>query len=86
MEATGRKASSDAKTEDDNARETSKVAGGGRGEDLDSGAVSDWDLSLTKLIQEEGKRIAREKNIDDFSGTPKWCFTFMKREGLRMRT
>lgn len=40
----------------------------------------------TKMIQEEGKRIAREKNIDDFSGTPKWCFNFMKREGLSLRT
>lgn len=39
-----------------------------------------------KMIQEEGKRIAREKNIDDFSGTPKWCFNFMKREGLSLRT
>ena len=41
---------------------------------------------LTKMIQEEGKRIAQEKNTDDFSGTPKWCFNFMKREGLSMRT
>lgn len=39
-----------------------------------------------KMIQEEGKRIAQEKNIDDFSGTPKWCFNFMKREGLSLRT
>ena len=39
-----------------------------------------------KMIQEEGKRIAWEKNIDYFSGTPKWCFNFIKREGLRMRT
>ena len=40
----------------------------------------------TKMIQEKGKRIAWGKNIDDFSGTPKWCFNFMKKEGLSMRT
>ena len=28
----------------------------------------------------------KKKNIDDFSGAPKWCFNFMKREGLSMRT
>ena len=39
--ATGRKASSDAKTEEGNARGTSKVAGGGaRGADLNCGTVS----------------------------------------------
>ena len=38
MEATGRKASSDAKTQEGNVRETTKVAAGGAGgEDLDSG-------------------------------------------------
>ena len=66
MEATGGKASSDDKTEGD-ARETSKVAGGGAGgKDLDSGAVSNWDLGqtvLTKMIQDEGKRIAKENNM-----------------------
>ena len=40
----------------------------------------------TKMIQEEGKRIAQEKNTDDFSGTPKWYFNFMRRKGLSMRT
>ena len=38
VEATGRKASSDAKTQEGNVRETTKVAAGGAGgEDLDSG-------------------------------------------------
>ena len=41
---------------------------------------------LTKVMQEEGERIAWEKSIDDFSGAPKWCFKFMKRAGLSMRT
>ena len=59
--------------------------GGAGGEDLDSGAASNWDL-WTKMIQEKGKRVARAENIDDFSGTSMWCFNFMKREGLSMRT
>ena len=43
VEATGRKASSDSKTEGSNGRETSKVAGGGAGrEELDSGIASNW--------------------------------------------
>ena len=42
---TGRKAASDAKTEEGNVRETSKVArGGAGGGDLDSGAASNSDL------------------------------------------
>ena len=58
-----KKASSDAKTAESNAKETSKVTGlEARGEDLDSGAVSPGISVLTKMIQEEGKRIApREK-------------------------
>ena len=45
LEATGRIASSDGKTEEGNARETSEEAGGGAGgEDRDSGAASNWDL------------------------------------------
>ena len=49
MEATGRNASADAKTEDSNEREASKVArGGAGGEDLDSGAASHWDLCFNK--------------------------------------
>ena len=28
----------------------------------------------------------KKKNIDDFSGAPKWCFNFMKREGLSVRS
>ena len=47
MEATGGKASSEAKTEGGNMRETSEVAGGGAGgEALGSGAASNWDLSF----------------------------------------
>ena len=41
---------------------------------------------LTKMIQEEGKRIAWEKNSDDFSGITKWCFNFMKRKCLSTKT
>ena len=86
MEATGRKVSSDAKTEEDNVRETSKVAGGeAGGEDLDSGAALTGISVSTKMIQEEGKRVTQEKSIDDFSGTPKWCLNCMKGEGLSMR-
>ena len=49
VEATGRKVSSDAKTEEGNAREASKVArGGAGGEDLDSGAASNWDLCFSQ--------------------------------------
>ena len=44
-EATGRKAPSDARSEEGKARETSKVAGSGTGgKDQDSGAPSKWDL------------------------------------------
>lgn len=84
MEATWSKAFSDARTEG-NVRETSKVTGGGvGGEGLNSGEASNWDLCFDQDIREEGKTIAWEKNIDDFSGTPKWCFNFVKR-GLSMR-
>ena len=45
---TGRKAASDAKTEEGNVRETSKVArGGAGGEDLDSGEDL-WDLCFNQ--------------------------------------
>ena len=47
MEARGRNASSDAKTEEGNARETSKVArGGAGGQDLDYGAALHYNLCL----------------------------------------
>ena len=39
----------------------------------------------TNMIQEEGERIAGDKNIDDFSGIPIWCFNVMKGKGLNMR-
>lgn len=26
-----------------------------------------------------------EKSLDDFRGTPSWCYRFMKRQGLTMR-
>ncbi|XP_069593726.1 bromodomain testis-specific protein [Ranitomeya imitator] len=40
----------------------------------------------TKMIIFEAKRIAAEKGINDFTGSPSWCFRFMKRCGLAMRT
>ena len=56
--ATGGKASSGAKTEEGNGRETPKVAGGGAGrKDLDSGAGETGISVLAKRIQEEGGRI-----------------------------
>ena len=59
MEEMGRKASSDAKTEDGNERKASKVARDGPGgDDLDSGAGQTGISVLTKMIHEEGERIA----------------------------
>lgn len=40
----------------------------------------------TKMIIYEAKRIAVEKGIQDFTGSPSWCYRFMKRSGLSMRT
>ena len=58
MEATGRKASSDAKREEGNVREASNVAGGGAaGEDLDSGAASNRHLCFHQdYRRREGKK------------------------------
>ena len=81
--ATGRKASSDAKREEGNVREASNVAGGGAaGEDLDSGAALTGISVSTKKGREKD---CTRKNIGGFSGTPTWCFSFMKREGVSMR-
>ncbi|XP_035209984.1 uncharacterized protein LOC118184424 [Stegodyphus dumicola] len=40
----------------------------------------------TKMMIYEAKRIAVEKGIQDFTGSPSWCNRFMKRSGLSMRT
>uniref|UniRef100_A0A8C8RNE1 HTH CENPB-type domain-containing protein n=1 Tax=Pelusios castaneus TaxID=367368 RepID=A0A8C8RNE1_9SAUR len=40
----------------------------------------------TKMIIYEAKRIAVEKGIKDFTGSPSWCYRFMRRSGLAMRT
>nr|XP_028597585.1 uncharacterized protein LOC114603030 [Podarcis muralis]XP_028597587.1 uncharacterized protein LOC114603030 [Podarcis muralis]XP_028597588.1 uncharacterized protein LOC114603030 [Podarcis muralis]XP_028597589.1 uncharacterized protein LOC114603030 [Podarcis muralis] len=40
----------------------------------------------TKMIICEAKRIAVGKGIHDFTGSPSWCYRFMKRCGLAMRT
>lgn len=40
----------------------------------------------TKMIINEAKRIAVEKGIQDFTGSPSWCYRFMKRSGFSMRT
>ena len=39
----------------------------------------------TKMIQHEAKKVAAEKDIVGFTGTAKWCYRFMKRNGLAMR-
>ena len=39
----------------------------------------------TKMIMEQGKKIAVEKNLGDFKGGATWCYRFMKRQGLSMR-
>ena len=68
-------------------RETSKVArGGAGGEDLGSGAEPNRDLCFNQDGTRRRWKDYTRKNIDDFSGTPKWCFNFMKREGLSLRT
>lgn len=38
----------------------------------------------TQMIIYEAKRIALEKGILDFTGSPSWCYRFMKRCGLAM--
>uniref|UniRef100_A0A8C8SN22 HTH CENPB-type domain-containing protein n=1 Tax=Pelusios castaneus TaxID=367368 RepID=A0A8C8SN22_9SAUR len=38
----------------------------------------------TKMIIYEAKRIAVEKGIKDFTGSPSWCYRFMRRSGLAM--
>lgn len=40
----------------------------------------------TKMIIFEAKRIAKERGIQDFTGSPSWCYRFMRRSGLAMRT
>ncbi|KAM3915673.1 pogo transposable element with KRAB domain [Leptodactylus fuscus] len=40
----------------------------------------------TKMIRYEAKRLAAEKGIDDFTGSASWCYRFMRRSGLAMRT
>lgn len=39
----------------------------------------------TKLIQYQARLFASEMKIVDFTGKAKWCFNFMRREGLAMR-
>ncbi|TRY89392.1 hypothetical protein DNTS_024128, partial [Danionella cerebrum] len=40
----------------------------------------------TKMIINEAKRIAVEKGIQDFIGSLSWCYRFLKRSGLSLRT
>ena len=48
----------------------------------------------TKMIMDQGRRIAKEmmessdkgEETANFKGTPNWCFLFMKRNGLSLRT
>ncbi|KAJ7303161.1 hypothetical protein JRQ81_012094 [Phrynocephalus forsythii] len=39
----------------------------------------------TKVIQCQARRFASEMKIADFTGKAKWCFNFMRREGLAVR-
>ena len=41
----------------------------------------------TKMIMEEAKRLAAERNIpaNEFTGSSSWCYHFMKRNNLSMR-
>ncbi|KAH1187031.1 hypothetical protein KIL84_019780 [Mauremys mutica] len=39
----------------------------------------------TKLIQYKARMFASKMKIVDFTGKAKWCFNFMRREGLAMR-
>ena len=41
----------------------------------------------TKMIMEEAKRLAAERNIpaNEFTGSSSWCYRFMKRNNLSMR-
>ncbi|KAG2459032.1 POGK protein, partial [Polypterus senegalus] len=38
----------------------------------------------TKMIMNKARLIAVEKGIQDFTGSPSWCYRFMKRSGLAM--
>ncbi|KAF6081661.1 hypothetical protein HJG60_008709 [Phyllostomus discolor] len=40
----------------------------------------------TKMIICEAKRLAAERGIQDFTGSPSWCHRFMKRCGLAVHT
>lgn len=42
-------------------------------------------ISTTK-IRLQAKLMARTKNIDDFKGGPNWCYRFMKRNKISVRT
>ena len=41
---------------------------------------------ITVSIRLKAKALARELDINDFQGTPSWCFRFMKRHNLSIRT
>uniref|UniRef100_A0A803K4M5 HTH CENPB-type domain-containing protein n=1 Tax=Xenopus tropicalis TaxID=8364 RepID=A0A803K4M5_XENTR len=43
-------------------------------------------LVSTKMIINKAKLIAVEKGIQNFTSSPSWCYRFMKRSGLAMRT
>lgn len=40
----------------------------------------------TKAIINEAKRRAAEQGMDDFQGTSSWCYRFLNRQGLAVRT
>jgi hypothetical protein len=39
----------------------------------------------TKMIIHRARLLAMDRNIIDFTGSPSWCFGFMKRNNLCMR-
>ncbi|CAI9739892.1 transposable element with KRAB [Octopus vulgaris] len=40
----------------------------------------------TKMIIHEAMRVAEQRGIQNFAGTEGWCYRFMKRKGLSIRT
>ena len=40
----------------------------------------------TKMILTEARRVAEEQGIQNFVGTESWCYQFLKRQCLSMRT
>lgn len=53
---------------------------------MDFGAAPEWLMCVNQPFQCQARMFASKMNIVDFTGKAKWCFNFMRREGLAMRT